>query len=132
VLDEMIDSGLVTLEASNIHYRTKTGRKVTGRHNRSCVMQLGGDGANFLPRSSEPLMKVPSSSRPWKSKAYRAEKLPTSTPRMQLVHAMTFTEAHLKPTDIFTDEAALFPQRVQGRDRDCRQFHGRAPLRSGE
>jgi len=43
-------------------------------------------------------------------KAYRAEKVPADRPpRMQLVQAFTFTEAHLKPTDIFTDEAGAFP-----------------------
>jgi hypothetical protein len=46
-------------------------------------------------------------------KAYRAEKLPSDRPpRMQLVHAMTFTEAHLKPTDIFTDGAGAFPSQT--------------------
>src|SRR6266511_3156951 len=43
-------------------------------------------------------------------KAYRAEKVPADRPpRMQLVEAFTLTEAHLKPTDIFTDEAGAFP-----------------------
>ncbi|HEX5176381.1 MAG TPA: host attachment protein [Chthoniobacteraceae bacterium] len=43
-------------------------------------------------------------------KAYRAEKVPADRPpRMQLVHALTLAEAHLKPTDIFTDEAGGFP-----------------------
>jgi hypothetical protein len=43
-------------------------------------------------------------------KAYRAEKVPADRrPRMQLVQAFTLTEAHLKPTDIFTDEAGAFP-----------------------
>jgi hypothetical protein len=43
-------------------------------------------------------------------KAYRAEKVPADRPpRMQLVHAVTLAEAHLKPTEIFTDEAGAFP-----------------------
>jgi hypothetical protein len=43
-------------------------------------------------------------------KAYRAEKVPADRPpRMQLVHALTLAEAHLKPTEIFTDEAGSFP-----------------------
>jgi hypothetical protein len=43
-------------------------------------------------------------------KAYRAEKVPADRPpRMHLVETITLAEAHLKTTDIFTDEAGAFP-----------------------
>ena len=46
-------------------------------------------------------------------KAYRAEKVPADRPpRMQLVQAMTLTDAHFKATDIFTDEAGAFPSQT--------------------
>jgi hypothetical protein len=43
-------------------------------------------------------------------KAYRAEDTPANRPpRMHLVQAFTLTDAHLKPTDVYTDEAGAFP-----------------------
>src|SRR5436190_1453687 len=60
-------------------------------------------------------------------KAYRAEKLPGERPpRMQLVQALTLTEAHLKPTDIFTDEAGAFPARTGGGARQAFQGNSTA------
>jgi len=45
-----------------------------------------------------------------KLKAYRAEKAPAGrSPHVELVETISLVEAHLSPTEIFTDEAGSFP-----------------------